>query len=168
MARTRRTLRSPSEVVETECDDQGRAIRLFVREGGSERTLQITEYPEDGPWGVVIRTEETVSYCPRDSRKQGRYERRLPSGAILVDDLRQGYIMRSEYFRDWDAVLLKPVGRPMGDRAIMKRQSDGLPWCIVTTQEEYGPGDVLVAKHRRLVETYVGNERRLVIELSST
>ena len=97
-------------------------------------------------------------YHPRDRRRQPRLELTLPSGALLVNDLHAGLVLRTTYFASFDWQRIRPVGRALGDRAVIKRQQAGATWFRVFTQEVYDEADTLVEATVRLVEKYVGTE----------
>ena len=97
-------------------------------------------------------------YHPRDRRRQPRLELTLPSGTLLVNDLHAGLVLRTTYFASFDWQRIRPDGRALGDRAVIKRQQAGATWFRLSIQEVYDEVDTLVEATVRLVEQYVGTE----------
>ena len=116
------------------------------------------EHPEAGPWALIERSAGRVVYHPRDRRRQARLALTLPSGALLIHDLHAGLVLRTSYFASFDWQRTRPIGRALGDRAIIKRQQAGATWFRVSIQEVYDEADALVEATVRLVEQYVGTE----------
>ena len=57
---------------------------------------------------------------------------------------------------DWNT--LKGKGRVLGDRAIMKRQSEGEEWFVLSHQERYDESDELTSSELGYVEQYQGKD----------
>ena len=116
------------------------------------------DYPIDGPWEAISRTPDSVTYYPRNPSKQPRFEKTLPSGAVIVDDLHAGLVIRDDYRAEFDWATLKGKGRSLGDRAIMKRQTEESRWFILTFQERFDESDQLASSSLRCVEEYRGSK----------
>lgn len=127
----------------------------------------ICETFEDGPWLAIVRTRRGITFYPRNRSKQPRFERFLPSGERLVDDIHDGLVLRSEFYADFDVARSRPKGRKLGNRKVMALQQSGREWFIFTYQDRYGSEDELVASDLRLIERHMGVVCVEVIEVCS-
>jgi hypothetical protein len=125
------------------------------------------DYPDEGSWEAIERTSDSVTFYPRNPSKQPRYERTLPSGEILVDDIHAGLVIRNDYRASFDWSTLKGGGRSLGNRAIMRLQSQGSRWFILSIQERYDESETLVSSELRCVEEYRGNNLIQLRELKN-
>jgi len=116
------------------------------------------EYPEDGPWEMIVRSGASVTYYPRQPSRHPRYEKALPSGRVLIDDLHAGYVIDEDFRTDFEWHSRKPRGRSIKDRGVMRRQKEGLQWFILMYQEIYRADDSLASRTLCQVSEYRGNE----------
>ena len=122
------------------------------------------EYPDTGPWRYIERSPNKVTYFPRDSRRQARHEWTLPSGRVMIDDFHAGVVIHQEFYRRADLKKLKPLGRPIGDRATMKCQREGRDWFVFCFQERYDDADELLSQELVAIEIHRGTELIEVVE----
>jgi len=118
----------------------------------------VWEHPADGPWRAITRTADSVTYYPRQPNRHPRFELTLPSGTVLIDDLHAGLVLRHEYYGSFDWDLLVPKGKPLGDRATMKRQLCRATWFRLSFQERYDQSDRPASARLRFVEQFLGQE----------
>jgi hypothetical protein len=116
-------------------------------------------YPADGPWGLVETTGPRRTFYYRDSPDRPRYEEILPSGRLLVDDFRGGEIVETVFTAQFDWNAPGPKGKPLGDRALQKRQAHGEPWFESHFQQVWRD-ERMESRSLVLVCAYVGLELR--------
>ena len=122
----------------------------------SESDAVIIEEPDTGPWLRIEHRPNERVYCPRDRRRQPRFEKQLPSGATLIHDFHAGLILRRDYYADFDWTTRSAHGRALGDRSIVKRQTHNERWFVLTTQDTYDTDDHLLSSELRMVEEFRG------------
>lgn len=83
----------------------------------------------------------------------------------MIDDFHAGLALRLDYRGGFDWTSLKPKGRALGDRATMRRQSEGREWYVLSFQERYSDSDELESSELCLVEHYLGMELVRIEEL---
>jgi hypothetical protein len=115
---------------------------------------------EDGRFAVVETCGTQRTYYYRENPHPPRVETILPSGRMLVRDPRNGFSVEGVFTTEFDWESLKPKGKPLGDRAVMKLQSEGQSWFLSTYQ---GIGEQLTL---RVVERYRGKQREEMREVN--
>ena len=115
-------------------------------------------FPESGPWRMIETDERGTTYTPRNPTKLPRYERRLPSGECLIHDVHAGLVVNSQWYARADLDRLEPIGKPLKDRGIMKRQQENLPYFVFEYQELYDAEDRLTSRVLRLVTVHQGRQ----------
>ena len=119
---------------------------------------------EQGPWDSIDTTGPRRTFYYRDDGRQHRYEEILPSGRMLVSDERNGLRLRAVWTEAFDWESLRPKGRPLGDRAVMKRQDEGGSYFVATYQQS-GCGTGAESERLVCVVEYCGRERVSLQEL---
>ena len=116
---------------------------------------------EDGRFSLIETCGNQRTYYYRDVPHPPKIETILPSGRILVRDPRNGYSVEGVFTREFDWEKLKPKGKPLGDRAVMKLQSEEQTW-FVSTYQKIGEQSTLM-----VVESYRGKELERVHEATN-
>jgi hypothetical protein len=114
---------------------------------------------EDDRFSVVETCGTQRTYYYRDNPHPPKIETILPSGRVIVRDPRNGFSVEGVFTTDFDWETLKPKGKPLGDRAVMKLQSEEQSWFLSTFQLN-GEKSTLV-----VVERYRGKKRQEVREV---
>jgi hypothetical protein len=115
-----------------------------------------SEFQPDGPWEAIGRGKDHVTYYPRNRSKLARFEWTLPSGQVLIQDVAQGFVLRSVYSDRFNFKTGSPEGRELGDRAILKRQAENRPWFVSWYQDIYDGEDRLQSSCLKLVDEKIG------------
>jgi hypothetical protein len=112
---------------------------------------------DGGPWQRVDVSAATrvLRYARRDALSP-RTETFAPSGRLLVNDLPSGLRLERRYTSEFDWDRWAPVGKPLSDRATMKRQDEGAPWFVSFIQQVYGEDDALTSEELVMVEEHRG------------
>ena len=131
----------------------------------SEEEPDTREEYESGPWIASVRTRSGVTFYPRNPSRLPRWERLLPSGDVIVDDVHEGLVLRTEYYAAANLQLLKPLGRRLGDRRLIQMQQSESEWYVFTYQDQYGEDDQLVQSTLRLIERHRGQRLEETLEL---
>lgn len=114
---------------------------------------------EDGRFSLIETCGNQRTYYYRDEPHPPKMETILPSGRLLVRDPRNGYSVEGVFTREFDWEKLQPKGKPLGDRAVMKLQSDEQTW-FVSTYQKIGEQPTLM-----VVESYRGKQLEQVYEV---
>jgi hypothetical protein len=126
-----------------------RLILTYLRTPKGPREVCQRVYLDEGPFELVEATDlRRVSYY-RDNHEM-RHERFLPSGRRLISDPRNGFITRSVFTAGFDWENQAPIGKPLGDKPVMRLQAEGGVWYVSTYQQT--PAELeslwLVEEHR--------------------
>ena len=136
-----------------------RLLLTYLRTPSGVKEINHRAYLEEGPF-ELIEMSELRRICYYRGSRETRHERFLPSGRFLVDDPRKGLMMRSVFTSEFDWDKHVPVGKPLGDKAVMRLQTAGSIWYISTYQDtSAGSSDL------RVVEEFQGNTRRRLVEV---
>ena len=79
---------------------------------------EIREFPVDGPWRAIFRGRDRSTYYPQNPSHLPRLEWTLPSGHVLIDDIRKGCVIRQVYSARFNFADFSPVGRALGDQRL--------------------------------------------------
>jgi hypothetical protein len=112
----------------------GRRLLLTYRRGttGSREVCQRV-YLDEGPFELIETTDLRRVFYYRDGG-ESRHERFLPSGRRLIHDPRHGFIMRSVFTAEFDWEKCVPKGKALGDKPVMRLQSEEGIWYLSTYQ----------------------------------
>ncbi len=128
-----------------------RLLLTYLRTAAGPREVCHRIYLSEGPFELIEATDLRRMFSYRDGGEP-RHERFLASGRLLVHDPRYGFRTRSVFTADFDWVKQVPKGKALGDKPVMRLQSEGGSWYVSTYQE--GPSEPellrLVEEHRGL------------------
>jgi hypothetical protein len=111
-----------------------RLLLTYLRTPKGPREVCQRIYLDEGTFELVEATDlRRVSYY-RDSRET-RHERFLPSGRLLLNDPRNGFNTRSIFTADFDWEKQEPKGKALGDKQVMRLQTEGGIWYVSTYQQ---------------------------------
>jgi hypothetical protein len=111
----------------------------------------------DGSWEAVDTTGPRRTYYYRGDTHDYRYEEILPSGRLLLQDERQGKIIKEVWTDDFDWPTLTPKGKPLGSRAVQNRQSEGRRFFVSSYQQLWSDG-ALADERLVCVAEYLGDQ----------
>jgi hypothetical protein len=139
-----------------------RVLLTYLRTPAGPREVCQRVYFEDGPYELVVATDLCRVLYYRNSG-EARHERFLPSGRRLIHDPRHGLKMRSVFTAEFDWEKQAPKGKPLGNKLVMRFQTESSVWYVSTYQETSSQPESLwlVEEHRgrellRLVEFGLG------------
>jgi len=116
---------------------------------------------QDDRFSIVETCGTQRTFYYRHGTHPPRIETILPSGRVLVRDPRNGFSVEGVFTTSFDWEALRPKGRSLGDRAVMKLQSEDQSWFLSTYQRN-GETSTLV-----VVERYLGKKREEVREVEA-
>ena len=133
--------------------ERRRLLLTYLRTANGPTEIYHRIELDEGPFCIIetFRTERIFYY--RDNPHPPRTETILPSGRILVSDPRAGFAVEASFTAAFDWEKMRPKGKALGDRAVMKLQSSGEPWVLTTFQRR---GDQLFLV---VLEEYRGHIR---------
>ena len=132
----------------------GRKLLLAYRRNGrvvSDVTRH--EYPEKGEFCKITTSEKSKYSFYRKSPRNYRLEQFLDNGRTLVSDKLKGLEINSLFTEEFDFEKMKPKGRKLGDKAVMKLQTENREYYVSTYQVCSENGSQLV-----LVKRYLGHD----------
>lgn len=132
----------------------GRNLLLtYQRSGTNVSDVTRFEYPEEGDFSRITINDTYRRYVYRNSPRDYRMEQILENGVILVSDQPKGLCIESIFTDSFNFEKLSPKGRKLGDRAIMKRQTENQEYYVSTFQVSIKFGTQLA-----FVRKYLGRE----------
>lgn len=135
-----------------------RLLLTYLRMPSGPRQVCQRIYLDEGPFELVEATDLHRVYYYREGG-ESRHERFLPSGRLLVSDPSHGLKMRSVFTAEFDWEKQTPKGKPLGDKPVMRLQSEGGLWYLSTYQETANLPESLW-----LVEEHRGRELLRLVE----
>ncbi|KPV93599.1 hypothetical protein AN214_04367 [Pseudoalteromonas sp. P1-9] len=133
----------------------GRKIILtYVRKGTEISNISKFEYPESGEFSRVVIRENQVEKQYREHKRKYRVETLLPNGNVLVSDELKGLFIDSIFSEHFDFEKLSPTGKKLGDKAVMKKQTQNQRYFVSTYQKIDDKEPKLVK-----VEEYLGKNK---------
>jgi hypothetical protein len=139
--------------------ERGRRLLLtYQRTPLGPKDISSRLYPNEGPWLLVETTGSRRTFYYRNRPDQVRHELALPGGGWLINDVPDGLVIRSVYAAAFNPEVPEVAPPPLGDKAVMRRQSEGGAWFILSYQETWAAPDTLSSSVLRLVEAYRGHE----------
>jgi len=137
-----------------------RLLLTYLRTPTGLREINHHVYLTEGPFELIETCELRRIFHYRDGGEP-RPEKFLPSGRFLVHDPGRGLMMRSVFTTEFDWERHVPIGKPLGDRAVMRLQTAGSLWYLSTYQEAASGSSVLW-----VVEEFEGNTRKRIVEVA--
>lgn len=163
----------PSERVDVFPNPEGEFVQIWESPRGTKRRQLLLTYLrtptgpqqvchrvylDEGPFELVEATDLRRVFYYRD-QGESRHERFLPSGRLLIHDLRHGLKTRSVFTTDFDWEKQVPKGKALGDKPVMRLQTEGGSWYVSTYQETATEPESLW-----LVEEHRGRELLRLVE----
>ena len=151
--------------------DKGRkhVLLSYRRTSAGPDSISITELFDSGKWKAIETFGDKKTFWYRDKSRETppayatRFEWTLPSGRLLVADLRNHLSLKHIFTAAFDWLDRKPKGRSLGDQAILQRQSAGVRWFISTYQGTCGKNEL--SSKLRCVEEFLGRDRMRIVEI---
>lgn len=137
----------------------GRKLLLtYFRDGKDVSDVTVHEYPSDGDFSQIVKGENYIRSYYRDKEREPRIEATLPNGKVTISDESKGIYLKSEFTPGFDFEKLKPKGRALGDRAVIKKHKEQGQF-YVSTYQQFGESDpelVMVKEYlgKNVVETW--------------
>jgi hypothetical protein len=135
-----------------------RVLLTFLRTPAGPHEICQRIYLDAGPFELVEATDLRRVFYYRDGG-EARHERFLPSGRRLIHDPDHGFKTRSVFTAEFDWQKQTPKGKVLGDKAVMRRQTEGDFWYVSTYQETASQPESLW-----LVEEHRGRELLRLVE----
>lgn len=111
-----------------------RLLLTYLRTPTGPREVCQRLYLDDGPYGLIEATDLHRVLYYRDS-SETCHERFLASGRRLISDPRNGFYTRSVFTADFDWEKQTPKGKTLGDKPVMRLQTEGGTWYVSTFQQ---------------------------------
>ena len=110
-----------------------RLLLTYLRTPTGTRKVCQRVYLEEGPFELIEATDlRRVLYYRGGG--ESRHERFLPSGRRLTHDPRNGFKTRSVFTAEFDWEKNAPIGKALGDKPVMRLQTEGSLWYVSTYQ----------------------------------
>jgi hypothetical protein len=135
-----------------------RLLLTYLRTPTGPRDVCQRVYLDEGPIELVEATDIRRVLYYRGGR-ESRHERFLLSGRRLINDPRHGFKTRSLFTADFDWEKQVPKGKALGDKPVMRLQTERGLWYLSTYQETPTEPELLW-----LVEEHRGRELVRVVE----
>ena len=125
---------------------------LFTYQRNGDQITSITRYecPKNGLYSTIIFYENQTTYYYRDPINKLRIEKPLKNGLTLIRDDVKGFRIEAVFTKRFNFEKLKPVGRKLGDRAVIKLQFEKKEYFVSTYQCSSEFGDQLALIEQRL------------------
>ncbi len=161
-----------SELVDVIPNSEGEFVQVWSAPRSRERRYVKLSYQRtpNGPvnidshiviegemWKSINTTGPRRTYFYSGETHDYRYEEILPSGRLLVEDQRRGIIIKETWTEEFDWENLKPKGKPLGNRAVQKRQGTGAPYFVTNYQQILANG-IVTSEALVCVVEFLGNQ----------
>jgi len=141
--------------------EESRFLFTYRRTPSGPVDVKHRVYLDEGPYELIETWNETRTFYYRDGKGR-RFEFFLPSGRRLIEDSTQGTSLKTLYTADFDFDKQMPKGKPLGDRPIMRLQTEGKQWFLSVYLQTSDGSSTL-----RLVTEYEGHTPKQVYEFNS-
>lgn len=111
-----------------------RLLLTYQRNGEAVSDVTRFEYPEDGEFASIHVSENYKYSFYRDNPRVHRLEQDLDNGLTLIDDELNGFETESIFTVNFNFETMQPKGRKLGDRAVMKLQTENQEYYVSTYQ----------------------------------
>ena len=138
-----------------------RVILSYRRTPDGPVDIKHRVYLDEGPYEFIETWRDTRSFVCHN-HVDGRHECFLPSGRLLITDSRHGTKLERVFTADFDFDKQMPKGKPLGDRPIMRLQTEGRQWFLSVYLQTSDGSSTL-----RVVTEYEGHTPKQVYEFNS-